>query len=237
MARKKDNSSNNSPKQAVIENDTPPQAAYVSQKCNRLASALYAVTRFLAHDEPLKSKIRNLALSLSEIARRPPQGSAYADLSNLLTQIRDKLTIARDGGLLSSMNHQVLANEISNLQDRLRDGELSYGPRINRDYFELEHSLPDTAGRNKSTTRSSNSVQANDQTDTGTSSSPMSAKDKRRQKILDLFEDADEITVNDVTEVINGYSTKTIQRDLKALVKSGKLEKHGKRRWTSYTRA
>jgi hypothetical protein len=239
MTDKKDNSDNNSPDKAVIENDNPPQALYVSQKCNRLASAIYAVTRFLADEEPLKTKLRNLALSLSETARRPGKTSEYANLFDLLAQLQDKLTIARDGGLLSSMNHRILSQEITNLHDRLRENDLSFGPQINGDYFELEKQLQSaSSGRNKSPAGSSKKVTAdNTDKESDSSTTPTSAKERRRQKILDLFEDTDEITVNDVTEIINGYSTKTIQRDLKALVKSGKLQKHGKRRWTSYTKA
>ncbi len=237
MADKKDNSENNTNNKSVIKNDTTPQAVYVSQKCNRLASALYAVTRFLSDDEPLKKKLRNLALSLSETARHPGNNSSgHVGLHDLLAQLHDQLTIARDGGLLSAMNHQVLTQEITKLQTRLREDNLSFGPHINDNYFDLESQLPaGQSARNKRATSSSKSVQSKD-TDKE-SKAPTSAKQRRRQKILELFEDTDEITVNDVTEVINGYSTKTIQRDLKALVKSGKLEKHGKRRWTSYTKA
>jgi hypothetical protein len=241
MSDKKDNSQHNPDNQPVIENDTIPQAAYVSQKCSRLASALYAVTRFLADNEPLKTKVRNLALSLVESARNPGANtSSNGGIYNILTQLRDQLTIARDGGLISSMNHHILTEEIDNLLNRLREEDLSFGPHVNADYLDIKDRLSaGTHTRKETATGSSNSVDTadNQQESKQTSAKPKSAKQQRREKILGLFAEADEITVNDVTEVINGYSTKTIQRDLKALVESGKLEKHGKRRWTSYTRA
>jgi hypothetical protein len=58
---------------------------------------------------------------------------------------------------------------------------------------------------------------------------------KRRRGILGLFSDNEEITINDVQEVIEGCSQKTMQRELKSMVEDGLLEKHGKRRWSSYT--
>lgn len=240
MSDKKDNRQQKPDNKPVIENDTIPQAAYVSQKCSRLASALYAVTRFLTDEEPLKAKVRNLALSLVESARNPGASSATnGGIYNILTQLRDQLTIARDGGLISSMNHHILTEEIDNLLSRLQEEDLSFGPHVNADYLDVKDRVTaSTTTRNETHAGSSNSVDTEDnqQESSKESAKPKSAKQRRREKILGLFDEADEITVNDVTEVINGYSTKTIQRDLKALVESGKLEKHGKRRWTSYTK-
>lgn len=239
MTKENDNTANNPDNKPVIENDSLPQAAYVTQKCSRLASAIYAVTRFLADDEPLKSKTRTLALSLIETARNPASNAAgQGGVAGILIQLRDQLTVARDGGLLSRMNHQVLAEEITALLDRLQGDSLSFGPHVNSEYLAVDEQVESGRSRNKTRTHSSKSVSDKQESqDSSEETQPTSAKQRRRQKILGLFTDADEITVNDVTEVINGYSTKTIQRDLKALVEGGKLEKHGKRRWTSYTKA
>ncbi len=57
---------------------------------------------------------------------------------------------------------------------------------------------------------------------------------KRRQSILGLFRDQDEISINEVQGVIEGCSQKTMQRELKSMVESGLLEKRGKKRWSTY---
>jgi len=242
---------NNMPKtpesKPAFKNDTSPQAFFLSQKCSRLASALYAATRHLPDAEPLKSEIRQCALSLVEFSRGSGQSNRTSiGPTDTLGRIRDQLTIARDGGLLSRQNHRVFVEEIDGLIETLQGDDAFLRPQIDSRYFDVDtpESQDTSESRNKTDADSSNNIEANGQAsnsdtvseDTG-DEKPRSAKDRRRQKILDLFKTTDEITVNDVTEVINGYSTKTIQRDLKALVKEGRLEKHGKRRWTSYTRA
>lgn len=236
MTSLKDNMNENPENKLAITNDTGPEGMYLSQKCKRLAGALYAVTQFFADEEPLKTRIRDAALSLVESVHSPrSQLNSETGTLHTLYRLRDQITVARDGGMLSHMNHQVLLEEMDKLTQKLQEQSGSLGPHVNNKYLSVDQDALPSKGRNKQSSDSSNSTDADD--NESARSEPLSAKDRRRQKILDLFDEANEITVNDVTEVINGYSTKTIQRDLKALVESGKLEKHGKRRWTSYTRA
>jgi hypothetical protein len=240
MATPKDNTSENTEDKPIIRKDIEHESVYLSQKCKRLASALYAITRFIPANEPIRDRIRSNALSLVETTHSQatnPLGDTKP--LDILKQLRDHLTVAKDGGLLSPMNYQVITEEMDGLIQKLQTTPASTGPQLNGQYFASETSQ-DTASRNTFASGSSNNMPAQDTgqpKESESSSKPgQSAKDKRRQKILDLFADTDEITVNDATEVIDGYSTKTIQRDLKALVDAGHLEKHGKRRWTSYTR-
>jgi len=240
MSNKKDNTPDSQGEKPIFQKDMSAQATYLSQKCQRLASALYAVTRFLPTDEPLRDRLRSHALSLVESIHSPgTNGSGQAPI-DVLVRISNQLSVAKDGGLVSPMNYQILSEEINTLIDQLNSASAGPGPEINNDYLTVDKQLPD-GSRNEIDAGSSNNMPAketgsSDSDKTSGSTPGQSAKAKRRQKILDLFEETNEITVNDATEVINGYSTKTIQRDLKALVEAGKLEKHGKRRWTSYTR-
>jgi len=241
MSNKKDNVPDYQGEKPILQKDMSAQATYLSQKCQRLASALYAVTRFLPADEPLRDRLRSHALSLVETTHGPTLGGVDTAPVDVLVRINNQLSVAKDGGLLSLMNYQILSEEINTLIDQLDSASAGPGPEINNDYLTVDKQISE-GGRNEIDASSSNNMPAektagnNSSKDNG-STPGQSAKEKRRQKILDLFEETNEITVNDATEVINGYSTKTIQRDLKALVEAGKLEKHGKRRWTSYTRA
>jgi len=243
MSNKKDNGANNQEDKLILQKDMSAQATYLSQKCQRLASALYAVTRFLPADEPLRDRLRSHALSLVETTYRQTAGGVDTAPVDVLVQINNQLSVAKNGDLLSSMNYQILNEEINTLVDQLNKAPSRPGPELNNDFLAVDQQLPN-GGRNKIDAGSSNNINmlaketgSSDSDKTNGSTPGQSAKDKRRQKILDLFAETDEITVNDATEVINGYSTKTIQRDLKSLVEAGKLEKHGKRRWTSYTKA
>lgn len=60
-------------------------------------------------------------------------------------------------------------------------------------------------------------------------------RDDRRKIILALIKQKPELTVKDITKSIPGVSEKTIQRELLAMVGEGILEKHGERRWSTYS--
>lgn len=59
----------------------------------------------------------------------------------------------------------------------------------------------------------------------------------RRNIILELLQNRPFITVTEVTNVIDGCSSKTLQRELLSLVNEGILIKKGKRRWSAYSLA
>lgn len=58
---------------------------------------------------------------------------------------------------------------------------------------------------------------------------------ERRNIILRLAREKNEITIKDVSSVISGCSEKTLQRELIALVKDNVLKKEGERRWSRYS--
>lgn len=256
MNDQKDTSSN-TPNNSGNEKDTDSRVAYISQKAERMAGALYAVTRFFPADEPLRHSIRRRALSLVSSAHALNSNSQEINTDKsaptLLTELRSQLRVARDGGLISPMNFSVLDDEISTFIQEVLEIGVFPGPSLGDEYFS-EDRLPSSGESRKTSSLQSSSLNSKGKRitqphtesaegsagssdgSTDTPTKELSAKERRRIKILELFDDKEEITVNDVTEVINGYSTKTIQRDLKALVEQGKIQKHGKRRWTYYTK-
>lgn len=255
MQTTNDKTQNSATNSANSENDNTTRVAYISQKIQRLASALYAITRVFPADEPLRTRLREQALSLVSCAHMVSDGTPSdehaAELPALLKRLSSQLMVARDGGLISGMNFSVLREEIGRFTGEVQELGAHPGPSLDASYFRDDMpalSSPDNkpehgyGGKASPVHSSYIGRDGVGSSSTGgqqkqSSSRQLSAKDKRRKKIMDLFKDQPEITVNDVTDVVNGYSTKTIQRDLKALVKAGELEKHGKRRWTSYTKA
>jgi len=61
------------------------------------------------------------------------------------------------------------------------------------------------------------------------------ARDDRRKIILALIKQKPSLTVKDIAKSIPGYSEKTIQRELLAMVAEGILMKRGERRWSTYS--
>lgn len=58
--------------------------------------------------------------------------------------------------------------------------------------------------------------------------------DERQQTILTYLKEHQEISIKDLTRVIQGCSEKTIQRDLGNLINQGLIKKVGERRWSKY---
>lgn len=61
------------------------------------------------------------------------------------------------------------------------------------------------------------------------------AKDDRRKIILALLKQKPALTVKDIGRSISGFSEKTIQRELVAMLDEGILTKQGEKRWTTYS--
>lgn len=227
---------------------------YVSKKIEKLVTALHLVTNFIPTNEPIRVSIRQRALSLlSDVLshKRNVMTDTAKDvslrISTTVQEIMSLLRIALESGYVSKMNYDILDREFESLLQILDSGaSLAPSVQFGADFFgvesvsggddERERTLKSHSSRESKRQKSgdaTDSAQKSTQTK-GSTTSRSSAKDKRRRIILGLFEDADEITVTDVKEVIQGYSSKTIQRDLASLVDQGILEKRGKRRWTSY---
>ena len=62
-------------------------------------------------------------------------------------------------------------------------------------------------------------------------------KDLRREIILKILRTKGEITINDISYLIEGVGEKTIQRELLSLVDEGIVKREGERRWSKYTLA
>jgi predicted HTH transcriptional regulator len=57
----------------------------------------------------------------------------------------------------------------------------------------------------------------------------------REVMILDILKNKGEVGIRDITSIIRGVSSKTVQRDLNVLLSRGLLKKTGERRWSKYS--
>lgn len=60
---------------------------------------------------------------------------------------------------------------------------------------------------------------------------------KRASLILEFVRKHKNVSIKDIARVIKGFSEKTIQRELTALIQQGLVEKRGERRWSVYSPA
>ena len=60
------------------------------------------------------------------------------------------------------------------------------------------------------------------------------AKIERKENIIKILKQKSDASINDITALTKNYSLKTIQRDLKELIKDNLVKKEGSRRWSTY---
>lgn len=95
----------------------------LAKKCERLATAEYLVTSFLSDMEPLKARLRTLALDLvrnASVVRYGTVGSESEALETLHANINETLSLlelAFINGLVSEMNFSILKREYVSTRD------------------------------------------------------------------------------------------------------------------------
>jgi len=237
---------------------------FVIKKSEKIAHALYILTNYLPNTEPFKINLRQKGLDLIDALYQDPITSSTT-LSSIgravapsLEELEAVLKLGSNTGLMSPMNVEVLIREIDELLNLFRSDLGSNNAGLPDNFFQPEIPSSTTSNRlmapivksdaNNTSVETHLTDKSNTAGDRGVNSIPSLPKtsttktygsnhQKRQAKIVNLFNDKEEIDIKDVEAVIEGCSQKTMQRELKSLVETGTLLKHGKRRWSSYTLA
>ncbi|MGD0328566.1 MAG: hypothetical protein ABSB00_02545 [Minisyncoccia bacterium] len=216
----------------IFEKDI--RRVFIYKKAERLAKAIHLITPAFADSVSLKNRMDAIAIALVDAAILPP-GTARTALSRELLALSSILSIARTGGLLSSMNAELITHEARALLQEVAGYE---EPRL---FLEdvptlsslAKSALPREAGKisNPVFSRPPARKLIKDISDTN-----IHIKD-RREAILSVIKDRQKARIKDISTLIRGVSEKTIQRELSALISSGKVLKEGERRWSIYSLA
>lgn len=202
-------------------------------KTEKLASALYMVTGFIAEHDPLRTQLRGSALDLvSCVADTRKGGGANQEYFGArCLEIGSMLSLAERAGLISPMNAQVLCDEYASL-----------GSFVQHNHNQVFGGDLDVAATLPATTQAPQQgrrvQEAPGMKRTVSKKTPNYKRhDNRRKVIVSLFNKKDKINVKDASAAIPGCSEKTIQRELTAMVDEGVLFKEGERRWSVYRKA
>ncbi|MBI2482456.1 MAG: DeoR family transcriptional regulator [Candidatus Vogelbacteria bacterium] len=193
-------------------------------KNQKLAQALFAITVFCPDSEPLKAKLRDQAINLTTTinAIKTDESTVFhlSFLNQILGEIElvlELLDLAQAGNVLSKMNVSIIKQEYEMLLKDAKEQVLA------DNLFDSNTLILPT-------------------------SSPKIIKDKkvvgmagpssdRQKKIIEVLRGQDWLGIKDIAEAVPNYSTKTVQRELLALVEQGVLKKQGERRWSRYVLA
>lgn len=194
------------------------QAQNDRAKGQKLVGALYLVTEHLAESDPLRQRVRALALALLQTPERVKAGEE----------------------LLTLLGAAVLARTISERNVSLITYELQlYLHTPDQDsqtlssLFERHHDVKSARSQPAKSHTSihqeltSNTVQYKTNTNSDT-------KNKRQDQILSFINDRKSAAIKDIATLFPEVSEKTIQRELGTLVALGKINKRGSKRWSLY---
>lgn len=212
---------------------------FLSQKLEKIAHAIYLITSSFPHDEPLRSALRDLSLSLLRVRESLIGGMSHNtesvyNLSDMLSELGSLIGLARASRLISEANAVILERELNALRevgkDLYGDPLLSAGDlSVSTDKKALK-SANVQGGAEKKGDKSSAKAQKNSSGTPGVSK----AKKNRRDAILEVLSDTGEVGIKEISKEVRGCSRKTIQRELSTLTDKGLVVKEGERRWSTY---
>ncbi len=196
-------------------------------KNQKLAQALYAVTAFCPDNEPLKLKLRDQAITLTTTLNtlKTDESTAYnlSFLNQVIINIHLILNLcdlALAGNVLSVMNISIIKQEYESL---LKDAKEQLATN---NLLDTTSSLP--AFRPIDRPKELKDIKDNKTYRQG------GIVSDRQQQIIKSLEGQGWLGIKDIADAVPECSTKTVQRELAALVDSGVLKKQGDRRWSRY---
>lgn len=200
-------------------------------KSQKLASALYLVTKFMSDDDPLKWQFRDLSLKISSTVDP-------GDLSAVLKPIGQMISlidIALYGQAVSPMNFAIIKQEYLSLRGMITSEQTRYNPINEIPNLPGYYSLP---AKTTPPVSSSNSQSLGHtighKTPLQPSSNLETTDSQRKQLILKFIKEKGWSSIKDIAKAVPDFSTKTVQRELIELVRLGTLKKEGERRWSRY---
>ncbi len=227
------------------------RSAFLYKKTERLVMACHMVANLIKDNDALSGEMRSKSVSLlslissalfekmlvTNIERR---NSLVRSLS-AIAEISSLCDIGKMSKALSEMNADVLKKEFANLYEALskesaEDGAtgavfagdfFSQGDHVSYKGHDKGHNMsfiksPRSAVHGSSATHPKTPAEKADRSD-------------RKGLILALIKERGEVGVNDLVGSIKGVGSKTIQRELLAMVADGVLKKQGERRWSRYS--
>lgn len=221
----------------IFEKDI--RRVFIYKKAERLAKAIHLIAPAFAESVSLRNRIGSIAIGLVDAAILP-SGAARMALSRELLALSSVLSIARTGGLLSSMNAELIAREAHILLQEVAAYE---EPRLFLDEAPTlsgiaKKALSESLHRsNLADVRRATHVRpASNEKGHRKDISDIKLKD-RREAILSVIKNKEKAGIKDISTIIRDVSEKTIQRELLALTVAGIILKRGERRWSTYSLA
>ncbi len=204
-------------KQAISENRG------VSSKGQKIVAALFLVTAHLPEHDPLRLKLRTLAVALIDATDKERQQQGVL--------IRALLQSAVLAQLISEHNASIIEAEVKYFSD-----SAYYTDTTIATLFPIAPADDKGHVLDKRTFNTNMSFKLQTQTNNVQEKKHLNTinKSNRHEKILSYINERKSVNIKDISSLFPDVSEKTIQRELGFLVANGKISKRGNKRWSIY---
>lgn len=217
------------------------------KRTERIVAALYLLTNNVPYAEPIRQKIRSNGHEL--IHKTLELKSGFGSNNNMAVaevgmKIRELLSLSRmlyAGGYISRANAEIITKALDDLAlFVLTAGNSS----VSEETVLSSADFAPIRSEKRATKEPSNTlVSVSDSGSKGATVAQKSARksargisrEDRRKLILDTLQGGGKLGIKDISLQVVGYSEKTVQRELTALVNEGIVRKEGEKRWSTYS--
>lgn len=209
---------------------------YIFKKTERIVSVVFYVsntleknerTNFILEDILKTAQLVHDAILRTLEARTHLSEEPIRVAAHSLIALESKLQVAASTGLISSEVLHVLASEI----DGVLRGLNKYLIRTTA-FDDLDYKvMPSGPERTRSVARES----AVEKKEAVSGVEPNRTEIDRRERIKVVLSAKGEATIKDISDIITDVSTKTIQRELNAMIEDNLVKRQGERRWSKYS--
>ena len=206
-----------------------------STKGQKIAAALYLVTDHLSDTDSLKATLRDHAMGLIETA-------GTHELHPLALRITEVLNVAVMARLISEKNASIVVLELRHFVTLSLGGGDTTTDSLRAHFGETTDQYSSSLSQTKKTFAPHSTIghsplrsaRGSGVPNTNQSVAKQGVKTDRQAQILSLINDRKSAGIKDIAALFPDTSEKTIQRELGALVASGRITKRGQKRWSVY---
>jgi hypothetical protein len=212
------------------------------RRVERIAAALYLLTRHIPDTEPLRMEVRSVAISLLEKVldlkdeMRASESEAISAFESSVRRLISLVRILTAAGRISFQNADTAIGALDELVGFVLTSQRSgFSESVS---LTKEGIVGDTSPLQERRVikdiKDSRRI-VKDNTDTDNAGTAL--VNSRAQGIVSVLQIGGALGIKDISARLPDYSEKMIQRELAALIKSGKVKKEGFKRWSKYSLA
>jgi hypothetical protein len=227
----------------------------LNKKASNMLTALYMITHFVPKGDPIRQALRRSGINVLSFLNHYADTDSLTSQKNVLNVLNEidhtlsLLKVCNGAGFISQMNYRLVSEYLDGLRDnfemlaRVTRKSPSHELELPKDLFEDDKPLNDPVKDKKqdksvikdnvSVTKGQNKKESKGQ-NLDKISKPEVSKRSRIQAIATAMRGKGKLSISDIFALIEGWSQKTIQREVNDLVKDKKIRRFGEKRWSMY---